>query len=174
MSRTRPATCAPATSKCSPPRREPDALHVRSHRGQHESEDLGGQPAVPRIALIGTLDTKGAEIEYVRNRIRALGGEPIVIDSGILGSASGAVADVSREQVAAAAGHRLEEIRGAGSRGHAVGMMRDGVRAVFVRLHSEGRVQTALCLGGGEGARLGASAMPALPPRGPKLTAPPG
>jgi len=41
--------------------------------------------AAPRIALIGTLDTKGAEIEYVRNRIRAFGGEPIVIDSGILG-----------------------------------------------------------------------------------------
>ena len=125
--------------------------------------------AALHIALIGTLDTKGAEIEYVRTRIRALGGEPIVIDSGILGSASGAVADVSREQVAAAAGHRLDDIRNAGSRGRAVEMMRDGVRAVCVRLHSEGRLQGALCLGGAEGALLGAYAMHALPLGVPKV-----
>src|SRR5258707_14478829 len=103
MSRTPPATCAPATSKCSPPRSEPDTLNVSSHRGPPEIEDFVGSSAAPRIALIGTLDTKGAEIEYVRNRIRALGGEPIVIDSGILGPASGAAANVTREQVAAAA-----------------------------------------------------------------------
>ena len=142
---------------------------MSSHRGPPEIEDFVGSSAAPRIALIGTLDTKGAEIEYVRNRIRALGGEPIVIDSGILGSASGAVADVTRGQVAAAAGHRLEEIRRAGSRGHAVEMMRDGVRAVCVRLHSEGRLQGALCLGGAEGALLGAYAMQALPLGVPKV-----
>jgi len=125
--------------------------------------------AAPRIALIGTLDTKGAEIEYVRNRIRAFGGEPIVIDSGILGEASHAIADVSREQVAAAAGHRLDEVRNAGSRGRAVEMMREGVRAVCMRLHSEGRLQGALCLGGAEGALLGAYAMHALPLGVPKV-----
>ena len=119
--------------------------------------------------VIGTLDTKGAEIGYVRDRIRALGGEPIVIDSGILGQASGITADVTREQVAAAAGHSLGEIRKAGSRGHAVEMMRDGVRAVCMRLHSEGRLQGALCLGGAEGALLGAYAMQALPLGVPKV-----
>jgi len=123
----------------------------------------------PGIALIGTLDTKGAEIEYVRKQIRARGGEPIVIDSGILGEASGTTADVTREQVAAAAGHSLDDIRKAGSRGRAVEMMRDGVRAVCVRLHSEGRVQGALCLGGAEGALLGAYAMHALPLGVPKV-----
>jgi uncharacterized protein (UPF0261 family) len=123
----------------------------------------------PRIALIGTLDTKGAEIEYVRKRIRGLGGEPIVIDSGILGDASGSTADVTRDQVAAAAGHSLDDIRKAGSRGRAVEMMREGVRAVCVRLHSEGRLQGALCLGGAEGALLGAYAMQALPLGVPKV-----
>jgi len=119
--------------------------------------------------LIGTLDTKGAEIEYVRERIRALGAEPIVIDSGILGEPSGPTADVTREQVAAAAGHRLDDIRKASSRGRAIEMMRDGVRAVCLRLHSEGRLQGALCLGGAEGALLGAYAMHALPLGVPKV-----
>ena len=39
----------------------------------------------PGIALIGTLDTKGAEIAYVRDRLRALEVQPVVVDSGILG-----------------------------------------------------------------------------------------
>jgi uncharacterized protein (UPF0261 family) len=48
-------------------------------------------------------------------------------------------------------------------------MMREGVRAVCVRLHSEGRLQGALCLGGAEGALLGAYAMHALPLGVPKI-----
>ena len=47
------------------------------------------------IALIGTLDTKGAEIEYVRDRLAKLGTRPVVIDSGILGE-PGCRADVTR------------------------------------------------------------------------------
>ena len=43
----------------------------------------------PWIALIGTLDTKGDEIAYVRDRLRALGARPIVIDTGILGEPAG-------------------------------------------------------------------------------------
>jgi uncharacterized protein (UPF0261 family) len=130
-------------------------------------------PAARHIVLIGTLDTKGAEIEYVRNKIRELGGEPIVIDSGILGEASGCVADVTREQVAAAGGHRLDEVRSSGSRGRAVELMREGVRAVCLRLHAEGRLQGALCLGGAEGALLGAHAMQALPLGVPKVVVSP-
>ncbi|MGH2947311.1 MAG: Tm-1-like ATP-binding domain-containing protein, partial [Solirubrobacteraceae bacterium] len=62
----------------------------------------------PGIALIGTLDTKGAEIAYVRDRLRALGARPVVVDSGILGEPDGCAADVPREEVARAGGHDLE------------------------------------------------------------------
>ena len=123
----------------------------------------------PGIALIGTLDTKGAEIAYVRDRLRALGVSPVVIDSGILGDADGCTADVPRDDVARAAGRDLEEIRGAGSRGAAVEQMLEGVRAVVLRLFAEGRVHGVLCLGGAEGALLGAAAMHALPVGVPKL-----
>jgi uncharacterized protein (UPF0261 family) len=122
----------------------------------------------PGIALIGTLDTKGAEIEHVRGRLRELGATPIVIDSGILGE-PGAVADVTREQVAQEAGYELERIQNAGSRGAAVELMLEGVRAVCLRLWLEGRIDGALCLGGAEGALLGAAAMHALPVGVPKV-----
>ena len=87
-----------------------------------------------RIAVIGTLDTKGPEIAYVRDRIRALGADAVVIDSGILGEAVDCVADVPREEVAREGGHELESIRAAGSRGAAVELMIEGVRAVVMRL----------------------------------------
>ncbi len=123
----------------------------------------------PGIALIGTLDTKGPEIEYVRERLRALGTQPIVVDSGILGEAEGCAPDVSRAEVAREGGHELEEIRAAGSRGAAVELMEKGVRATCLRLYLEGRLDGALCLGGAEGAILGAAAMRALPVGVPKL-----
>ena len=122
----------------------------------------------PRIALIGTLDTKGTEIAYVRDRLASLGATPIVIDSGILGE-PGTSADVPREEVAHAAGYELERVQNAGSRGAAVELMEEGVRAVCLRLWLEGRLDGVLCLGGAEGALLGAAAMRALPVGVPKL-----
>jgi uncharacterized protein (UPF0261 family) len=123
----------------------------------------------PRIAIIGTLDTKGPEIEYTRRRVLEFGGEPVVIDSGILGEAYGCQADVARTAVAAAGGHSLDAVRAAGSRGKAVEMMREGVREVCLRLYGENRLEGALCLGGAEGALLGAWAMHALPVGFPKV-----
>jgi uncharacterized protein (UPF0261 family) len=122
----------------------------------------------PSIALIGTLDTKGDEIAYVRERLAALGARPLVIDSGILGE-PGASADVPREDVAREAGYELERIQAAGSRGAAVELMVKGIRAVSLRLWLEGRLDGVLCLGGAEGALLGAAAMHALPVGVPKL-----
>jgi uncharacterized protein (UPF0261 family) len=122
----------------------------------------------PAIALIGTLDTKGAEIAYVRDRLLELGTTPIVIDSGILGE-PGIKADVERGDVAREAGYELAQVQTAGSRGAAVDLMVEGVRAVCLRLWLEGRINGVLCLGGAEGALLGAAAMHALPVGVPKV-----
>ena len=123
----------------------------------------------PWIALIGTLDTKGDEIAYVRDRLRALGARPIVIDSGILGEPRACAPDITHAEVAAAAGDELDGVRAAGSRGAAVERMLEGVRAICLRLFAEGRLDGALCLGGAEGGLMGAGAMHALPVGVPKL-----
>src|SRR5262245_58039434 len=125
------------------------------------------------VALIGTLDTKGPEIAYLRDRCRALGLETLVIDSGILGEPLDIEAEFSREWVAKAAGSDLESIRQAGSRGAAVHQMMKGVRQVVLDLYREGRLHGVACLGGAEGAVLGAHAMQALPVGVPKLLATP-
>ena len=93
----------------------------------------------------------------------------MIVDSGILGDPEGCTPDVSRYDVAREANLDLDEIRAAGSRGKAVELMERGVRAVVLRLWLEGRLDGALCLGGAEGALLGAAAMHALPVGVPKL-----
>ena len=120
------------------------------------------------IGLVGTLDTKGGEIAYVRDRLVKLGVQPVVVDSGILGE-PGCPADVTREEVARSGGHDLAGVRAAGSRGAAVELMLEGVRATCLRLYADGRIHGVLCLGGAEGALLGAAAMHALPVGVPKL-----
>jgi uncharacterized protein (UPF0261 family) len=123
----------------------------------------------PQIALVATLDTKGEEVAYVRDRIHSLGAGTVVIDSGILGEPAGCEPDVSRAEVARAAGSELDAVRAAGSRGAAVEQMQRGVREVVDRLWEEGRLDGVLCLGGAEGALLGAAAVAGLPVGVPKL-----
>ncbi|HWK25867.1 MAG TPA: Tm-1-like ATP-binding domain-containing protein [Solirubrobacter sp.] len=123
---------------------------------------------MPTVALIGTLDTKGEELAYVRDRLAALGVGALLIDSGILGEPA-IEPDVARDAVADAGGLSLAAVRAAGSRGAAVALMREAVREVVVREFAAGRVHGVLCVGGAEGALLGAPAMQALPVGVPKL-----
>ena len=121
------------------------------------------------VLLIGTLDTKGPEIAYVRDRVRALGVETIVADSGILGEPLGIVPDVTRAEVARLAGTDIDTLRNAGTRGKAVHGMLAGLRRLARDLYRDGRLQGAAALGGAEGAVLGASAMMGLPIGIPKI-----
>lgn len=121
------------------------------------------------ILIIGTLDTKGPEIAYLRDRITALGVEALVADSGILGGPLDIVPDVTREEVAVMAGTTIDALRNAGSRGKAVHGMLAGLRALSLKLFREGRLQGVVTLGGAEGAVLGAHAMMVLPIGVPKF-----
>jgi uncharacterized protein (UPF0261 family) len=127
----------------------------------------------PIVLLIGTLDTKGREIAYLRNRMLDLGLAPVVMDSGILGEPDGIEPDISRAEVAEAARSDIETIRRTGSRGAAVERMCDGIRRIALKLHGEGKLAGVACLGGAEGAVLGAAAMKVLPIGLPKVLATP-
>lgn len=124
------------------------------------------------VLLIGTLDTKGREIAYCRDKIRELGSDAVVLDSGILGEPLDITLgpnDISRADCATAAGTTIDALRGAGTRGQAIEKMQEGVRALTLRLYEQGKIQGVLALGGAEGAVLGANAMRALPVGVPKV-----
>jgi uncharacterized protein (UPF0261 family) len=121
------------------------------------------------VLLIGTLDTKGPETAYLRDRVRDLGCETLVLDSGILGEAAGIEPDITRRTVAEAAGSTIDALRESGTRGKAVEEMLKGVRALTLELATAGRIQGVVSLGGAEGAVLAAAAMKQLPIGFPKL-----
>ncbi|MDK3160710.1 Tm-1-like ATP-binding domain-containing protein [Kamptonema cortianum] len=121
------------------------------------------------VLLIGTLDTKGPETAYLRDRVRAFGCETLVLDSGILGEAVGIEADFNRRVVAEAAGSTIDALRNAGSRGKAVEEMLKGVRTIALDLHRSGRIHGVVALGGAEGSVLAAAAAKVLPIGFPKL-----
>lgn len=121
------------------------------------------------VLLIGTLDTKGPETAYLRDRVRDYGCDTLVLDSGILGEAVGIEADISRQTVATAAGSTIDALRNAGTRGKAVEEMLKGVRSLTLDLFAQGKIHGVVSLGGAEGAVLAAAAMKVLPVGFPKL-----
>ncbi|HEY8339795.1 MAG TPA: Tm-1-like ATP-binding domain-containing protein [Egibacteraceae bacterium] len=123
---------------------------------------------MPTVVLLGTLDTKGAEYEFLRERLRSAGVDTVVVDAGVFG-AQHATPDITCEEVAAAAGADVQALRDAGDRGAAVNTMAEGATAVLLRLHGEGRCDGVLAMGGSGGSALAAHAMRALPIGVPKL-----
>ena len=61
------------------------------------------------VAVIGTLDTKGDQIEYLKQLIEARGLQVCVIDVGVIGDQPFEPA-IDHEQVARAAGLSLDQI----------------------------------------------------------------
>jgi uncharacterized protein (UPF0261 family) len=120
------------------------------------------------VVLVGTLDTKGAEFRFVRDRLREQGVECLVIDAGVL-QPPGFEPDLGRERVYAAAGTSIEAITKAGDRGRAIEAAAQGVARLVQELHAQGKVQGVLSLGGSAGTTIGTSAMRALPFGVPKL-----
>ena len=120
------------------------------------------------VVLVGTLDTKGREYAFLRERLQAAGLATILVDAGIMGPPL-VEPDIGREQVAAAAGADVEALRAAGDRGQAVLAMARGATAVIAGLYAEGRCQGVLAAGGSGNTSIAAEAMQALPIGVPKL-----
>jgi uncharacterized protein (UPF0261 family) len=123
---------------------------------------------MPTIVMIGTLDTKGPEVEYVRGRLAEHGCDVLVVDAGVMGQSRYPV-DVRADEVARAGGADRERLAAAGDRAAAIGAMSDGVRAILVALHDEGRLDGVMALGGSGGTSIAAPGMRALPIGVPKL-----
>jgi uncharacterized protein (UPF0261 family) len=124
---------------------------------------------MPTVVLAGTLDTKSAEYAFVRTRLRDVHRvDTVLVDVGIVGAADTA-ADISRDEVARAAGADVAALAAAGDRGGAVETMALGLTAIVKRLHAEGRLDGIIGLGGSGGSSLVTHAMRALPLGVPKL-----
>ena len=122
----------------------------------------------PTVVLVGTLDTKGREYAFVRDRIRARDVDVLLVDAGIL-SEPLTKPDVTRQEVAAAAGADVQALADAGDRSAAIEVMGRGATEIILRLQAEGRLDAIGALGGTGGTTLATHVMRALPVGVPKL-----
>ena len=122
----------------------------------------------PRILLIGTADTKSDELLFLRRRIEEGGGGVLLMDVGILGSAS-FTPEVSNTEVSAAADSTLAQLANMGDENAAMSLMAKGATCLARSLFSEGRIDGMLALGGTMGTDLALDVAVALPVGVPKV-----
>ena len=123
---------------------------------------------MPTVVLLGTLDTKGLEYAFLRDRVREHDVDVLLLDAGILGEPL-TTPDISRDEIAEAGGVEVAGLVAEGDRGAAITAMARGAAEVVRRLHGEGRLDGILGLGGSGNSTLIAEAMRALPVGVPKL-----
>ena len=116
----------------------------------------------PCILVTGTWDTKDAELGYMRDVIAAQGGQVMTMDVSVLGDPSRPT-DISKHQVAEAAGSSIAAAIAAEDENTAMQVMARGSAALAARLHAEGRIQGVIVLGGTMGTDLALDLCSALP-----------
>src|SRR5690606_20698375 len=124
---------------------------IRSHKEQEH--------CIATVVLLGTLDTKGIEYGYLRDQILEHSScDVLMVDASVLGEPR-SPPDITRDEVAEAAGTTVAQLAQANDRGAAVATMADVAARVLTRLFQEGRVQGVLGLGGSGGSSLVTHAM---------------
>jgi uncharacterized protein (UPF0261 family) len=120
------------------------------------------------VAIIGALDTKGAEFAFLKSEIEKRGCRTFVINVGVLGEPA-FTPDVDASVVAEAGGVKLEDLIAKRDRGEAMEVMARGIPHVLRKLYDEGKFDGVISMGGGAGTVIATSGMRALPVGVPKL-----
>jgi uncharacterized protein (UPF0261 family) len=134
------------------------ASEGKAHKGGH----------LMPVLLIGTLDTKGEEYRYVRDRLLEQGLDVVTADAGVMGPPA-FVPDITREVLYRLGGVDYATVRAMGDRGHAVACAAQGAAWLAQELYQEGRLSGILGLGGSAGTTIATAAMRAVPLGVPKL-----
>ncbi|MGK2309525.1 Tm-1-like ATP-binding domain-containing protein [Cutibacterium sp. V947] len=119
------------------------------------------------IALLGTLDTKADEFDWLRQNVLARGDHVVTIDVGSFSTSP--MADYSPDDVIRAAGESPAEIRARHDRGEMMDVMGRGASAIASKLADLGKIHGLLSAGGSGGSSVAAPVMQALPIGFPKL-----
>lgn len=120
------------------------------------------------ILLLGTMDTKGSEFGYVKEKITEKGHNSIVLDAGVLGTPL-LEPDISHEEVAQAAGTSIHNLVSQGKEGVAIDLMTKGASSIVQGLYDSGKFDGILALGGSMGTSLASAVMRILPIGIPKV-----
>lgn len=120
------------------------------------------------IAVIGSLDTKGNDFDFIKNEIEKRGHRALLINTGVLGEPL-IEPDVSSAEVAQAGGSSLEELRNKQDKSFAMKVMTKGIAVIMDRLFKQRKIDGGFSMGGSNGTIIGTSGLRALPLGVPKV-----
>ncbi len=136
----------------------------KAHRTSEPARNSIAHELMKRIYVVGTADTKGHELQYVKALIEAAGGAATLVDVGI--RAPQVPVDISAEDVAALHPRGATSVLGASDRGAAV----EGMGEAFARfIVSRGDIAGVIGLGGSGGTSIVTAGLRKLPVGLPKL-----
>jgi uncharacterized protein (UPF0261 family) len=121
----------------------------------------------PKVLLIVTQDTKEQEARFLRRELEEAGCSVIHLDASVRRTVGGA--EISPEQIAAAAGTTMEQVRALGHEGKCLDVMTTGALKVALETYEREKFSGVLSVGGAMGTTLGTAVMRALPYGLPKL-----
>ncbi|MEM9060436.1 MAG: Tm-1-like ATP-binding domain-containing protein [Pseudomonadota bacterium] len=119
------------------------------------------------ILIVGTWDTKDAELTYMAECIRGQGGHVLTMDVSVLGDPT-AHCDVSKDDVATAADSSIEAAIATEDENTAMQIMALGASRLTADLHRDGCIDGVILLGGTMGTDLALDVCQALPMGVPK------
>lgn len=114
------------------------------------------------ILIIGTYDTKSDELRYLQSCIERQGGDALSMDVSVLGDPAAPV-DITKHQVAEAAGSSIERVATSGDENSAMQIMAAGAATLTARLHADGKIDGMIAMGGTMGTDLALDCARALP-----------
>jgi uncharacterized protein (UPF0261 family) len=120
------------------------------------------------ILVVSTLDTKGEETHYLREKIFSLGILPVVMDIS-MGGKGAFQADIPADQVAEAGGSRINEIRSSRERSKITRIITNGGIELARKSVKSGSISGVIGIGGSTGTLIGTDIMRSLPFGLPKL-----
>ncbi len=120
------------------------------------------------VLVISTLDTKGAETYYLRDKIASLGLTPLLMDISMRGKGP-THADITPHEVAAAGGSTIEEIHASTERSWITNITIIGASRIARERLAEGSLAGVMGIGGSTGSLMATEVMRALPFGIPKL-----
>lgn len=115
-----------------------------------------------QLLIVATLDTKGIQVDYIKNCVHRHGIQPLIMDVGTLGEPL-TPPDITRFEVAEAGGYKLEDIIKKKNRSVAVKAVQEGGAILARRLLGQGRLHGVFGMGGGTGTAIVTYIMQSLP-----------
>jgi uncharacterized protein (UPF0261 family) len=116
----------------------------------------------PKVLLVATLDSKEVETRYIRERLEENGLEVYLLDASIRRTIDGG-ADITPDQIAAAAGTTMPEVRALNHEGKCMAIMIDGSIKRAHELDERVGFSGIISAGGSGGTTLGCAVMRTFP-----------